>query len=379
MFLIVVYKHVRKTLLWKFTFIDGLILWYIVSLLVVSIFTTGIRGILFGGRYDFEFLLAFWTLYHGYPLLQKPFSYYIKLFLLSGGIMIFLSWLLKWPLTEDILLYFWYCGNPSNWQACDGVPPIFHGVDGANIRRFQGLLDGPNSMWAFLILYSWVFLSYMRHKKDWYFVTGMMLLVFFVMIIYTYSRSALLGILGFYALLGILSMRTLYRKYKKNILLLSLVGVVIVGILWLKFSWSANAIIGRAGSTKGHFERMITSIDRFRDHPFGQGLASSGPAYRYVQNVKPEEMEEKDRFYIPESWFIQQFVEWGFVSWILFIVLMGALFFALFKENIILAAAFAGVTSMNFFLHTFESTVVALPLFLLIGGMLSKKSLHDQK
>jgi hypothetical protein len=71
----------------------------------------------------------------------------------------------------------------------------------------------------------------MRHKKDWYFVTGMMLLVFFVMIIYTYSRSALLGILGFYALLGILSMRTLYRKYKKNILLLSLVGVVIVGIL----------------------------------------------------------------------------------------------------------------------------------------------------
>jgi surface polysaccharide O-acyltransferase-like enzyme len=58
---------------------------------------------------------------------------------------------------------------------------------------------------------------------------------------------------------------------------------------------------------------------------------------------------------------------------------MGALFFALFKENIILAAAFAGVTSMNFFLHTFESTVVALPLFLLIGGMLSKKSLHDQK
>jgi hypothetical protein len=80
-------------------------------------------------------------------------SYYLKLFVISGGIMLFLSGLLKWPLSEDILLAFGYCGNPSNWQACNGVPPIFHGIDGANVRRFQGLLDGPNTMGAFLILF----------------------------------------------------------------------------------------------------------------------------------------------------------------------------------------------------------------------------------
>ena len=52
--------------------------------------------------------------------------------------------------------------------------------------------------------------------------------------------------------------------------------------------------------------------------------------------VKPEEMEEKDHFYIPESWFIQQFVEGGFISGILFIVLMGTLFFLLMSQSVIL-------------------------------------------
>lgn len=50
--------------------------------------------------------------------------------------MLFLSGLLKWPLTEDLLLYFGYGGNPSAWDF-GGAPPIFHGVDGANVRRFQ--------------------------------------------------------------------------------------------------------------------------------------------------------------------------------------------------------------------------------------------------
>jgi len=48
-------------------------------------------------------------------------------------------------------------------------------------------------------------------------------------------------------------------------------------------------------------------LDRFIEHPFGQGLASSGPAYRSIYTDKSSKEDEK--YFIPESWFIQQLVE----------------------------------------------------------------------
>jgi hypothetical protein len=155
----------------QITKIDYFILLYIGILVFISFFTTGMRGIIYGGRYDFSFLITFSIVYHGFFLLGKPLSYYLKLFLLSGGVMLFLSALLKWPLSEDLLLYLGYSGNPSNWQFGASIP-IFHGVDGANVRRFQGLLDGPNTMGAFLLMYVGVFLYYFRMKKNWFFLIG---------------------------------------------------------------------------------------------------------------------------------------------------------------------------------------------------------------
>lgn len=379
MFLTLAWEHIRGRLKIDWSWIDALIFGYIGSMIVVSFFTTGIPGIIYGGRYDFSFLLAFWVVYHGSVLLREHVGYYLKLFLISGGVMLFLSGLLKWPLSEDILLWFGYCGNPSNWQACNGVPPIFHGIDGANVRRFQWLLDGPNTMWAFLILFSGIFAYYMRMRREWYFVIGLILLGLFMLIIYTYSRSALLGALGFIGIAIIWSFKPLYKKYKKQFITMIIIGIAIVGVLGIKYADNAWAILGRAGSTKWHLERMITSIERFKEHPLGQWLASSGPAYRYVNTVDATNMEEKDRFYIPESWYIQQFVEGGVIGGILFLSIMLVLFLGLVTKNPILWGMFAWVGIMNLFLHTFESSVLVLSLFVLIGLLLSeKRKVHKQ-
>jgi hypothetical protein len=90
----------------KLTRIDYLITTYIISMVVVTLFTTGIRGLAFGGRYDFSFLLTFLIAYHGFPLLGRPISYYFRIFLVSSGLMLFFSGLLRWPFHEDLLLYF---------------------------------------------------------------------------------------------------------------------------------------------------------------------------------------------------------------------------------------------------------------------------------
>jgi hypothetical protein len=373
MFFTVAYSHIRGKLQIKWSWIDVLILGYIGSMIVVSLFTTGIPGIIYGGRYDFSFLLTFWILYHGSLLLREHTSYYLKLFLISSGLMLFFSGLLKWPLSEDILLWFGYCGNPSNWQACDGVPPIFHGIDGANVRRFQWLLDGPNTMGAFLILFSGIFAYYMRMKRDWYFVTWTILLWLLMMIIYTYSRSALLWALAGIVTAVLFGIKPLYKRYRKQFITLIAIGILGIWVLGIKYAGNAGAILGRAWSTKWHLERMITSIDRFREHPMGQWLASSGPAYRYIIPVDASNMGEKDRFYIPESWYIQQFVEWGMLGGLLFLTIMFSIFWMLVMKSPILGGMFVWIGVMNLFLHTFESSILVLPLFMLIGLLLSEK------
>ena len=99
-------EHIRGKLRITWTRYDLLIGLYIFVLSLVTLFTTGMHGLVYGGRYDFAFLLLFFVVFHGASFLTCPVSSYIRLFLIAGGIALFVSMLLKWPLSEDFLLYF---------------------------------------------------------------------------------------------------------------------------------------------------------------------------------------------------------------------------------------------------------------------------------
>lgn len=376
----VLFVHVRgqKKIVW--TQYDIWVGSYIAILIVISLFTTGLSGIIYGWRYDFAFLIAFFTLLHGGYLLEKPISYYIRLLLISGGVMIFLSMLLKWPFSEDLLLYFGYSGNPSNWQFGSSVP-IFHGVDGANVRRFQGLLDGPNTMGAFLLLYTGLLAYYFRHKKEWHFILGCVLIGFFILVLYTYSRSAALWFFGWVWFVILFSLPEIYKKYKLQFFVTSWIIVLIAGGIFIQYAGNMQAIIARGGSTNGHLERMKTGISRFREKPLWQWLWSAWPAYRYVnklETIDRKEIETRDRYYIPESWYIQQLVEGWIFGFLAFIGICISILIGLFRKHLFLAGLFVSILIMNFFLHTFESSVVSLSLFLCAGLLLGMhKNHHD--
>ncbi len=356
----------------RLTYLDAVILMYFIVMSIITIFTTGIKGLVFGGRYDFIFLIVFLVFYHGSQFLKYSIAHYIKIFLISAGAMLFVSGLLKFPLNEELLLYFGYSANPSLWDF-GGAPPIFHGIDGASVRRFQGILDGPNTMGAFIILYIGMLVYYFRNKKDWYFVIGVVVVGLVTMLLYTYSRSAMGALIGGFiiALLGGLTF--LWKNYKKQVIALGLILWAFVWIVSLKYSGVTESILGRAASTKGHAERMIVGYERFKSEPLGQGMGSAGPAYRHVMNLKETDratVEEQDRFYIPESWYIQQFIEWGIIGGILFIVILAILFFWLFGIHSVLAGMFAAIGAMNLLLHTYESSVLSFTLFALVGIIL---------
>lgn len=366
----------------KWTKLDVMIALYIVIMVCISFFTTGIPGILYGWKYDFSFLIAFFVIYHGYHFLKKPFSYYVRLFLFAWWVMICISMLLKWPLSEDLLLYIWYSGNPSNWQFGSSIP-IFHGVDGANVRRFQWLLDGPNTMGAYLLIYIGIFIYYFRTKKEWYFILGCIVILTLVLILYTYSRSAMIGFMWWVWIIILFSLWEIYKKYRIQAVSILLITIIILWGIFIQYAGNIQAIVQRWWSTNGHIERMKVWWERFLAYPLGQWLGSAGPAYRYVQNLENKnrkDIEESDRYYIPESWYIQQMIEGG-IFWILaFLLILLLILYRLFKIHIILVGMFMSICIMNLFLHTFESSIVSLSLFLMVWLLIAhSRYVHDRK
>ncbi len=331
----------------------------------------------YGGRYDFEFLFALLAFKHARPFLEGAISSYVLVFLKSATAAIVLGMLVRFGFGEEILLHFGFSPNLSNWQF-GGSVPIYHGIDQANVRRFQGIFDGPNPAAFFIITYAGLLLHYFRTRKDDAFPVAIWAAVLFLLLLYTYSRSSLVGVALACGLTFLLSLRVIWTKYRKAFLWSIPLLAAVVGMFYLRFETTIDRIILREGSSKGHFERMVIGLERFRENPvFGEGLAASGPAYRYVTpeltSGKLSESEKKaieDRS-IPESWYVQQLVEGGFPAFVLFLGILGIAAVRLYAFSAAFFTAFVAACSMNLFLHTFESAYASVALFAFVGLFLA--------
>jgi O-antigen ligase len=286
--------------------------------------------------------------------------------------------LVRFVFGEEILLHFGFSPELSNWKF-GGSVPIYHGIDQANVRRFQGIFDGPNPAAFFLITYAGILWQFFRARKDDAFLVGLWTLVILFLITYTYSRSSLVGIALGVTTAFVLSIRLVWKKHRKALALSIPLIALLFGAFYLRFENTIDRIILREGSSKGHFDRMVIGVDRFRQHPvFGEGLASSGPAYRYVTpSVKNEDLsrgtaKKEEDYYIPESWYVQQLVEGGIPALGLFLAILFTVAFRLFAFSVPFFAAFVAACSMNLFLHTFESAYASLLLFAFAGLFYAK-------
>ena len=160
---------------WKFPkldILDYLIGSYIAYLVVITLVNgLGIASLVYGGRYDFEFFIAFLVAKHGSGLLAGTVSQYLRIFLISSSLAIGAGILVRFLFGESILIHFGFSGNLSNWNF-GGTPPIYHGIDGARVKRFQGIFDGPNPAAYFLLIYTGLLFHYFRTKKPYHFLLG---------------------------------------------------------------------------------------------------------------------------------------------------------------------------------------------------------------
>lgn len=114
-----------------------------------------------------------------------------RVFVLSGGIMLFVSILIRYIFGETILMIFGFSGQVSVWDG-SGPPPIYHGIPGAAVVRFQGMLEGPNQMAFFLLTYLGTYITlYFRYRK-YRFINSVIILLILFLLTQTYSRSGLM-------------------------------------------------------------------------------------------------------------------------------------------------------------------------------------------
>jgi hypothetical protein len=138
------------------------------------------------------------------------------------------------------------------------------------VKRFQGIFDGPNPAAYFILVYIGLLVHFFRTKKAYHFLIGLWIIVLMGLIFLTYSRSSLIGLaMGCLALI-VFSIGTIWRKYKKESLYVVLFFTLFSGLFYLRYEGTIDQIIMRTGSSKGHFDRAMTGIKRFREHPMGQ-------------------------------------------------------------------------------------------------------------
>jgi len=357
-----IYEFIKNKILPKFELIDYLIFAYVLYWIIIT-FSNWLwfNSLIYWWRYDFIFFYVFLLYKHWKQFLQVNTKDILKLFLISASSSLLFSVLIKFRLWEQRLLLFWYVNYVSDWTYNWWIP-TYHWLENSWIKRFQWIFDWPNQMAFFLILYTSIFLTYLKKKFEYHIV--LILVFIFWLIILTYSRSALLWIWSWIWLLLLLDIKNIYKKYKKQLISWLAIIFIISSSLLILYSDKVQNIFLRTSSTTGHFDRMEIWINRFLSEPMWAWLAESWPAYRSIYPDKQTKAAEA--YYIPESWFIQQLIEWWYIYFILFLSILINISNRLFKNSKALFIWFIAILIMNIFLHIFEATYLSILLFIFI-------------
>ncbi len=165
-----------------------------------------------------------------------------------------------------------------------------------------------------------------------------------------------------------------FASWKKLPLISYFVGLFDLGIFGifliskLKGEWFWQVLL-RPSSTQGHWERTADGVYYLKENPLGLGLGDAGPASNHFA---PDNLG-----FIPENAFLQVGLESGYIGMAIFVLIIIFTAYKLFKSNnnsaLALGTGLIGLVIHSLFLHTWESSVVALTFWGLAGVMLAKE------
>ncbi len=240
--------------------------------------------------------------------------------------------------------------------------PAYQTVDQKpSYARLQSTLRGPNPLGAYLVLIITVIvgIALKSKKQKWLWVLGLGSLI---VLVFTYSRAAWLGLILSLVLLIYWSVKS--GKLKRQISIL-LVGILILGsglvLIWRHNSLLDNTLFhtdksshSAESSNAVRTEAMLHGAKSVLHQPIGYGPGSAGPAS--VRNNHPPR--------IADNYFIQIGQEVGILGLGLFIAInflvaksLWAIRFELLPK--ILLASLIGLTLVNMLSHAWADDTLA--------------------
>lgn len=248
--------------------------------------------------------------------------------------------------------------------------PVFQSVDQkSEYARAQSTLRGPNPLGAYLSLMI-TFLSGMYYKfKTYRFSFGFLIAAASILLFFSYSRSAWIGLAISLAAWVLLAIKD--EKVLKFLLITTALGVIVVGsgiFILRNNNYIQNAIFhtdeNSQSTTSTNYVRSQAIQEGLQDiikHPLGQGLGSAGPAS--ARGPAPK---------IAENYYIQVAQEVGVIGLILYLAITVGVGYRLFLKRTellpqVLLASLIGISVINLVSHAWMDDTLSLMWWGLAG------------
>ncbi len=260
--------------------------------------------------------------------------------------------------------------------------PAYHTVDQKpDYVRLQSTLRGPNPLGAYLVLIITTLMSFFIAHKNKRLQRSVLAIAAIVVLFYSYSRSAWLGL----ALAGSLLIYKLVQSQKMRRLIfgLSLGAVVIVigGLALLgrnnivnnTFLHTDQSSSSPDSSNEAHTQAFVSGLKSVVRQPLGGGPGTAGPAS--FRNDKPSR--------IAENYYLQIAQEVGLIGLAIFLIINFKIAKLLWQTSkrplsIILFSSFTGLFLVNILSHAWADDTLSLLWWGLAGIALSSVILKQK-
>ncbi len=339
------------------------VIWLIVAYCLWHLLLTGMNwpgwhAYLAGLAIDLRYVVFFAMVY--IALLMKPEMKALLLRVgLIGAIVVFTFTALQLTvLPKDLLTHIGYGFEPGK------IAPYSLVDDNENYIRATGTLRGPNPFGAYSLIVLAASLCYMLFSKAKKHYIWLLVLCASIMAWFSYSRSALLGIL--LAVAAILCVRY-WRTHKPYVLSAAAALLILPLLLFtvLRHTYFVSTVIFHDSqetgavttSNDGHVESLYEGFTRLVRQPLGAGIGSTGSPSYYS--------EQQEGMLIIENQYFNVAHESGWLGLVLYLSILGAVMSRLWKSfttDWVAAAAFssgAGLLLASIFLPVFVDDTIA--------------------
>ena len=354
----------------------AILLYAFLTIVLALIKPTDLDAEILGVTYNLRFLLFFlygWLLVRTFPKNEIKTTT-LKLVLSSSFVVVIFGIIQYLLLPNDAL-------KALGFTKANGVFPAFFIDDKPDLERVMSTLRDPNSLGSYLIIISSLVIAGFvsaknKFKKSWA-IYGLLTLL---CLWFTFSRSALIGLIlmiGIYGALYLRSNNKLKSKHLKIGGIGLLVSIMLFGgiLFFARNSYFVQNVIFHADSSttlEDPNELRIRfwkeSVQEVADAPLGNGPGTAGLA-----SIKNDKQGTK----LNENYYLQVASEVGIIGLVLFLSIIILIVIRIYQAHpnnyfvYALLASLAGLMFTNFLVHIWSNEAVAYTWWGLAGLVIS--------